>query len=56
MAEPELKSTREVCALLNVSYQELMNLYYSFGDRRIPVEKVGGHLFWSPQASQHGEG
>jgi hypothetical protein len=42
-------STKEVCALLNVNYQELMNLYYSLGDR-IPVEKVGRNLVWSPQA------
>lgn len=49
MAEAQGKTTREVCEALQVSYQELMNLYYSLGDR-IPVEKVGRNLVWSPQA------
>ncbi len=43
------KTTREVCDILQVSYEDLMNLYYNLGDR-IPVEKVGRTLVWSSRA------
>jgi hypothetical protein len=43
------KTTREVCDILQVSYEDLMSLYYNLGDR-IPVEKVGRNLIWSGKA------
>lgn len=43
------KTTREVCAILEVSYEDLMNLYYNLGES-IPVEKVGRNLVWSTKA------
>src|SRR5690349_7329651 len=49
MVEAQGMTTREVCESLQVTYQELMNLYYSLGDR-IPVVKVGRNLVWNPQA------
>jgi hypothetical protein len=42
-------TTKEVCELLGLPYQDLLNLYYGVEDR-IPVEKVGRHLVWSPEA------
>ena len=42
-------TTKEVCELLGIPHQDLLNLYYS-GEDRIPVEKVGRHLVWSPDA------
>jgi hypothetical protein len=42
-------TTKEVCELLGIPYQDLLNLYYSLEDR-LPVEKVGRNLVWSPEA------
>jgi hypothetical protein len=42
-------TTKEVCELFGIPYQDLLNLYYSLEDR-LPVEKVGRNLVWSPEA------
>ncbi len=49
MADPQDKTTREVCDDLGVNYAELMKLYRGERDR-IPVRRTGIGYLWSPEA------